>query len=814
VNATWILGTTNLMADTGFMTESEFLQRFRTVLLAALALPLAFSLFIVGLVGEHSTLELMNTLRHAVSPFTVAGIALGYFMLERHMKATVDLALTKDAEAHSDAESRIRLFPYLFASFFVPYALISPVVVLSSVAALSGAPATMGTYLFSTMGVVPPAAVIALMALYVFSDLVGRFFGPRGFTAHFFSLRMKVVALGVVMPLVINTGLILYFGHKSGDMGAEMFTIWMTLLLVTLPVAYFAQYSFNKSFKPLQKLRAQALDALDDLDTIIDPVPVSLDEFGDVTRDWASLTGRMTAFWQDLNNTTEHYRTLINAIDEAIAIVDFDTRVIFLGPGFQDLLDDQPSSFIGHHLVDLVHEDDLPQFHALVSEAVDSPDQRPEGQLRMRVANGSYRRFVCSWRQIKQISGDIALFVSLRDISQQLTAQERLRAGEIRLRTMMQNVADGILSIDENGVVQSVNPAAANVFGYEGDELIGSGVNLLFPPTATLPFSNTSPAHEDRSGLDQLVGKGALEVRGCRKNGSSFPMELAVTEMRIGAERYFVSVVRDISDRKRSEGNLQSALEQAEAANRTKSLFLANMSHELRTPLNAIIGFSEVMKDQMFGPVGNERYLDYMGNIHDSSRHLLAVINDILDISRIESGELELDEEWFGVDEVLSWAKDRAATGNSNASQAPVWIHMSDDLPELYADQRSLRQVVLNLLSNALKFTPAEGRVDISARLDEFSGISIFVKDTGIGIPADQVEKMTQPFTQSDNSLARRFEGTGLGLAITKSLVEAHGGHLGIESTEGKGTIVTVRFSADRVWSQEKEAAQAELSRA
>jgi len=299
-------------------------------------------------------------------------------------------------------------------------------------------------------------------------------------------------------------------------------------------------------------------------------------------------------------------------------------------------------------------------------------------------------------------------------------------------------------------------------------------------------------------------------MQGRHKDSSNFPMELAMTEMRIGDERFFVAVVRDISSRKKSEEHLQTALEAAETANRTKSLFLANMSHELRTPLNAIIGFSEVMKDQMFGPVENERYLDYMGNIHDSSRHLLAVINDILDISRIESGELELDEEWLDVDDVLNWARDRAVSKDAKSSHAAVWINVSDDLPELYADQRSMRQVVLNLLSNAIKFTPIDGRIDISARLDELSGISIFVKDTGIGIPADQVAKMTQPFTQSDNSLARRFEGTGLGLAITKSLVEAHGGRLEIESVEGKGTTISVRMPFNRVWSEAAEAAIAQ----
>jgi len=800
------------MTHTKLMASSEFLQRFKAVLLAAWFLPLAFSFFIVGFLGDHAALVLMNTLSHAVSFYTVAGIATGYVILQRHMQGTAELASTGDAIARQDAEVRIRKFPYLFAGLFTIYALASPVVVGWSIAAQTGSAVTIGAYLFSMMGIVPPTAVTVLMTLYVFSDLVGQYFGPRGFTAHFFSLRMKVFALGVVMPLVVNTGLILYFGYRMGDLGLELFTLWAGLVAVSLPVAYFAQASFNKSFAPLKKLRAQALNVLDDLDAIVDPVPVSLDEFGDVTRDWASLTGRMTDFWRDLNNTTEHYRTLINAIDEPIAIVDFDCRAVYLGPAFRELLGTDPATFVGQYLTDLVHDEDLKQFRGLAQEAVASLEQRPEGQVRMRHPDGTYHRFLCSWRLIKKISGDQALFVSMRDISQQLTAQERLRAGEIRLRTMMQSVDDGILSIDQNGVVQSVNPAAANVFGYEGDELVGSGVGVLFPPSMTLAFPHSEVLQARAQGIDKLVGQGPLEMQGRHKDGSSFPMELAVTEMRIADERFFVAVVRDISSRKKSEEHLQKALEAAETANRTKSLFLANMSHELRTPLNAIIGFSEVMKDQMFGPVENERYLDYIGSIHDSSRHLLAVINDILDISRIESGELELDEEWFDVDDVLTWVRDRAVSKDAKSSHAPVWINISDDLPELYADQRSMRQVVLNLLSNAIKFTPVEGRIDISARLDELSGISIFVKDTGIGIPADQVEKMTLPFTQSDNSLARRFEGTGLGLAITKSLVEAHGGRLEIGSVEGKGTTICVRMPFSRVWSEAAEAAIAQKS--
>ncbi|MBL4864520.1 MAG: hypothetical protein JKY63_06495, partial [Rhodobiaceae bacterium] len=158
---------------------------------------------------------------------------------------------------------------------------------------------------------------------------------------------------------------------------------------------------------------------------------------------------------------------------------------------------------------------------------------------------------------------------------------------------------------------------------------------------------------------------------------------------------------------------------------------------------------------------------------------------------------------WLDVEEEPAWAQDRAAPEKSGpkstVAHAPIFMRTSDQLPELLADQRSFRQIMINLLSNAIKFTPVDGRIDLSAAIDEFSGLSIIVKDTGIGIPAEQITKMTQPFTQSDNSLARRFEGTGLGLAITKSLVEAHGGRLEIASVEGRGTTVTVRMPVARV---------------
>jgi two-component system cell cycle sensor histidine kinase PleC len=232
----------------------------------------------------------------------------------------------------------------------------------------------------------------------------------------------------------------------------------------------------------------------------------------------------------------------------------------------------------------------------------------------------------------------------------------------------------------------------------------------------------------------------------------------------------------------------------AESANRSKSEFLANMSHELRTPLNAIIGFSEIMQAQMFGPIGSEKYGEYSRDIHKSGQFLLDVINDILDMSKIEAGRVQLEQESMQLDsvfdEVMRLVGPRAYEGR---------VTIERDIPcalPLMADKRAMKQVFINLLSNAVKFTPEGGKVTISVRRSE-GHVAIAITDTGIGIPARDIEKLGRPFEQVENQFTKSKGGSGLGLAISKSFVELHGGSLSIRSTMGVGTEVTVRLPAE-----------------
>ena len=367
---------------------------------------------------------------------------------------------------------------------------------------------------------------------------------------------------------------------------------------------------------------------------------------------------------------------------------------------------------------------------------------------------------------------------------------------EARLLAIIDFAVDAIITIDGDGVIRSVNAAAVSMFGYSAGEAVGRNVNMLMPE----PYRGEHDGYLHRyqkTGEAKIIGVGR-EVLGRRKDGETFPIGLAVSEITTAETRLFTGIIRDITERKNAERELLAAKEAAESANRTKSEFLANMSHELRTPLNAVIGFSGIMKNKVFGPLENQRYAEYIEDIHESGKHLLAIINDILDVAAVESGNLELNSEPVGlaavVDVSVQMTAQRAKQGRVRVSNT-----VNADTPMVVADKRRMKQIVINLLSNAIKFTPEGGEVMVSAEVDENGCLDIIVRDTGIGMDEDELITAMEPFGQTDGSLNRKYEGTGLGLPLTKRLVEAHGGILDIQSQPRMGTTVTVRLPAHRV---------------
>jgi two-component system cell cycle sensor histidine kinase PleC len=238
------------------------------------------------------------------------------------------------------------------------------------------------------------------------------------------------------------------------------------------------------------------------------------------------------------------------------------------------------------------------------------------------------------------------------------------------------------------------------------------------------------------------------------------------------------------------------ARDEAAAANAAKSVFLANMSHELRTPLNAIIGFSEIMHGELFGALGHPRYASYVGDMLGAARHLLKLINDTLDLSTIEAGKWELREEPVDVRRMLEGAM-RLFRGRDETARLDIKVD-APHMPPILADERALKQVLINALSNSIKFTPAGGRIRLRARRDGLGRLQIAIADTGIGIKREDVQKALAPFGQVDNYMTRRHQGTGLGLSIAKALVERHGGRLRLHSRPGRGTVITATLPAER----------------
>lgn len=275
----------------------------------------------------------------------------------------------------------------------------------------------------------------------------------------------------------------------------------------------------------------------------------------------------------------------------------------------------------------------------------------------------------------------------------------------------------------------------------------------------------------------------------------------------------YVTTYTDITARKAAEENTRQAMEEAESANRAKSEFIATMSHELRTPLTAIIGFSEALMKRIFGPVGNTKNLEYIEDINASGHHLLGLINDILDVSKIEAGKVELYEEAFDpagiVRSCLSLVK-----GQARSQGIALVAELPDRLLPLYADQRILKQIILNLLSNAIKFTPEGGKVTLNMWSRPSTGHVLQVIDTGIGVALNDIPKILKPFIQIENALSRKHQGTGLGLPLCKSLIELHGGYLDFQSELGVGSTVTIRFPKERVVSAEGRTTNTPLAKA
>ena len=456
----------------------------------------------------------------------------------------------------------------------------------------------------------------------------------------------------------------------------------------------------------------------------------------------------------------------------------------------------------------LVHPDDV-RLYELAAELADATTTTIDHAFRMRHAAGHWVWLRARCELVRQAGESGLHLIGIAvDITEQKSLVEKTVAADMRLRDAIETIPEAFVLWDADNRLVLCNsnfqglhhlPDEAITVGASYESVVAAGSkpvvrNKVVTGGPSIPGARTFEAQlEDGRWLH--ISERRTKDGGYVSVGTDITALKTHEEKLLDSEKKLMATIADLSaSQQRSSELAEKYAEEktrAEEANQAKSKFLANMSHELRTPLNAIIGFSEIMESGMFGPLGAEKYREYCSDIRGSGQYLLEVINDILDMSKIEAGRIRLDFEDLDLDLLLGEAM-RVVGARAQDKQLQLSARTSPDL-RLRADRRALKQVILNLLSNAVKFTPGGGRVTVRGRASDYC-ITLAIADTGIGIAKDALARLGRPFEQVESQLTKSHQGSGLGLAISKSLVELHGGHMRIRSTLGKGTLVMVRL--------------------
>jgi len=362
------------------------------------------------------------------------------------------------------------------------------------------------------------------------------------------------------------------------------------------------------------------------------------------------------------------------------------------------------------------------------------------------------------------------------------------------LRSILETATDGVVILNDDGTIRSMNGSACGLFNYDENETHKQPFAMLFAHESQRAVMDYVSGLADH-GVSSVLNDGR-EVIGREASGGFLPLFMTIG--RLSGSNGYCAVLRDITNWKRTEEELRNAKRAAETANSHKSDFLARVSHEIRTPLNAIIGFSEMMAEERFGPIGSPRYLEYAHDIGNSGKHVLDIVNDLLDISKIEAGQVSMEFVSVSLNDHLAESVSLLQP-MANSQRVIIRTSLSASVPEVVADQRSIKQIALNLLSNAIRYTPSGGQIVVSTSYEPSGNVVIRIRDTGIGMNRKELEQAMKPFGQVGPGPRQRGDGTGLGLPLTKAMVESNRAEFNIVSAPGEGTLVSIAFPPQRV---------------
>lgn len=493
-------------------------------------------------------------------------------------------------------------------------------------------------------------------------------------------------------------------------------------------------------------------------------------------------------------------RAIIDSVSDVIFETDTSGSLLFLSAAWRRVTGFDPDHSLGTDLFSILHMDDQEKQRNDLAIMVKGQKSAYRSFTRIRISDGTFRSVELAISMIRQDENkNLRVVGTITDVEERRRAERALAEAEKKYRTIVENAAGGLFQITPEGMILSANPAMARILGYGSVEEMLRLVKNVFGYV----FYNIEERKEFLKNLSmksQIFGH-EVQVIKKDKNVIWVSENIRIVKDEMQNILYYEGSMEDVTSRKEANIALMDAKLQSDIASKAKTEFIANMSHELRTPLNAIIGFSEIIKNQVMGAIQQTIYLEYANDIHQSGKSLLKIINEILDISKIEAGKKELRESEISVEQCLVSCKE--SFSEKISEKKLLLLDKTSQLPIVRAEETAYKQIIRNILSNAIQFTPEEGRIALFSNYDHDGSFRLSISDTGVGLTQKEIEKALSPFGQIDNALDRSGAGTGLGLPLAKALIELHGGSLEILSEKGIGTTVAIIIPSQRIISNQ-----------